>query len=84
VEVATPRRNGRVEIGVSGDDRYTVRFLHRGEVVSEVVTYPRSPASGHLETRVADAPRDEEFDAIRVVPSGGDGRYSLGHLRWIR
>jgi arabinofuranosyltransferase len=84
VEVATPRRNGRVEIGVSGDDRYAVRFLRRGEVVSEVVTYPRSPASGHLETRVADAPRDEEFDAIRVVPSGGDGRYSLGHLRWAR
>ena len=84
VEVRTPRRNGRVEIGVSGDDRYAVRFLQHGEVVTEAMTYPRSPASGHLETRVVDAPAGEEFDTIRVVPSGGDGRYSLGHLRWIR
>jgi arabinofuranosyltransferase len=84
VEVPTPRRHGRIEIGVSGDDRYTVRFLRQGEVVGEATTYPRSPASGHMETRVVDAPDDEEFDALRVVPSGGDGRYSLGHLRWIR
>jgi len=47
------------------------------------VITPALPSEGALETRLVTAPRREPFDTIRVVPSGGDSRYSIGHLRFV-
>ena len=35
-------------------------------------------------THVIDGPADREFDAIRIVPAGGDSVYGLGQLPLLR
>jgi arabinofuranosyltransferase len=84
VEVTLPgRTTGRLELSVSGDDRYEVIFLQGGRAVGKRSIAPQLPSNGSLEVRTAEAPGRGGYDALRIRPSGGDARYSIGHLRVI-
>jgi arabinofuranosyltransferase len=83
VEVALerPRTAHALELSVSRNDVYRVALLGDGVRVHE--TSIRQPMSGDssLAIHTVRVPPDRAFDAVLITPSGGDARYSLGHLR---
>ena len=87
----------RVPLNVSRDDNYRVVFLSNKREIATRYLGARPiqveregwslrgipTNSNSLITHVIDVPRDVVFDSILVEPSGGDGRYSQGHLRIV-
>jgi arabinofuranosyltransferase len=72
-----------LELSVSRNDRYRVALLNQDVSVHEAdIDQPMSLDSG-LVTRTIDVPPTAVFDRVLVRPSGGDARYSLGHLRLL-
>jgi len=82
VEIALPRTmsGGRIELSVSANDEYALTFLRDGRKVDEKRIVQPVTVDGSLLTHTVPG-STEPFDAIRVIPSGGDSQYSLGHLR---
>jgi arabinofuranosyltransferase len=84
VDVVLPRAaaGGRVELSVSGNDVYRVDFLRGARRIGgAIIAQPYTP-DGSLLTHSIAAPSDW-FDVIRILPSGGDSQFSLGHLRLV-
>jgi arabinofuranosyltransferase len=81
VEVALPQstKASRVEVSVSGNDTYDVVFLNGGHQVGQQRIVQTLTPGGHLQKHRVAAP-DASFDTIRLEPSGGDSRYSVGHI----
>jgi len=71
-----------VEASVSGNDTYTFVFLRGGRTIGERTIAQPVTTDGNLLTHAFPAP-SEAFDVIRILPSGGDSQFSLGHLRLI-
>jgi arabinofuranosyltransferase len=83
VEVTLPgdTTGGRVEVSVSRNDHYGVIFMRDGQSVGERAIVPPMQADSSLIVHTIEVPAGLVFDAVRIVPSAGDARYSLGHLR---
>jgi arabinofuranosyltransferase len=81
VALPAPIRSRGIELSVSRNDRYTIFLMRRGERVDARRVARRMSSDSSLLTVSVQVPADVEFDAIRIEPSAGDGRYSLGHLR---
>lgn len=77
------RSGGRVELSVSGNDLYRVRFLHDSRQVAERVIRQPLVVDGGLRLHTLAAPEGVQWNAIIVLPAGGDSRYSLGHMRYL-
>jgi arabinofuranosyltransferase len=72
-----------IELSVSRNDRYEVTLLEEGRPVFRTRLEQRMQADSSLVTHTVEVPEEARFDAILVQPSGGDARYSLGHLRLL-
>ncbi len=68
---------------VSGDDTYTIGILQADQVQSTHRIDPRMTAEGILTTHTLPVEPGARIDGIVVQPSGGDGYYSIGHIRII-
>jgi arabinofuranosyltransferase len=77
-------RASRVELSVSRNDRYRVLFLRDGSIVGDKWIEQPMSRDGGLQPHVIDAPREEDFDAIRIVPRGGDATYAFGYVRLMQ
>jgi arabinofuranosyltransferase len=76
-------RQGSVEVSVSGNDHYRVTFLSGGQqVAAHQIDQPLS-IDGSLRLHTIAIAPNLSWDAISVVPSGGDSLYSLGHIRLL-
>lgn len=76
-----PTRVARLELSVSRNDRYEIVLVKDGRAVSaaeldQLLSQDGAPA---LHTIMFETPA--EADLVRVLPSGGDSRYTLGVLR---
>jgi arabinofuranosyltransferase len=83
VVMPQPVRAGKIEMSVSRNDAYRVLFMNDGSVVAERSLDQPMTRDGGLRTHVIDGPGDREFDVIRILPSGGDSVYRLGHVRLL-
>ncbi|HMD36880.1 MAG TPA: hypothetical protein VKH42_18025, partial [Vicinamibacterales bacterium] len=82
VALPSPTSGAGVEASVSGNDTYAFVFLRDGRTVDvQTVAQPATP-DGSLRTHTIAAP-SAAFDMIRILPSGGDSQFSLGHLRLV-
>jgi arabinofuranosyltransferase len=81
VSMHAPTEARAVELSVSRNDQYDLTFLHEGRPVHKSRLDQRERGDSSLVTHVIDVPEGTRFDAILIEPSGGDARYSLGHLR---
>ena len=71
---------GGIELSVSRNDVYAIAFMNDGQVVAERMLKQTMQADSSLQNHTVELGPDEVFDAVRVKPSAGDGRYALGHL----
>jgi len=80
---------GRLEHGKSlvmsldGNDEYRITLLHEAEGIHRFRVGPTNPAGGGLAIYTIDVPSSvarRGYSEVRIVPYGGDGHYSLGHL----
>jgi arabinofuranosyltransferase len=83
IRADTPQRGGRIEVSVSRNDSYRLRFRFRESDIAEQVVRQPLMADGSLILHVIDVPHDVQWDSIWVVPSGGDGHFAVGHLRVV-
>ena len=75
----------RIDTTLDSDDRYLLSFFLKGRLQS---TMELGPIPAYRRTRgLAEYPLEippraarEGFDVLLVTPSGGDGRYAIGHL----
>jgi hypothetical protein len=70
-----------VEISVDGNDRYQVLFVRGSQVEAQATI--ENGRKGGLSVEKIDVPepaRTTGFDRVELVPSAGDGYYSIGHL----
>lgn|GEM_PF-1451831 len=76
------RHDAVVDVAVDHNDRYTLSFLNRAEKVGELSIAPRPQGRGLFVHRLAIPGEAVEkgYDAVLIVPSEGDGVYSVGHL----
>ncbi|HEY6214873.1 MAG TPA: hypothetical protein VIW45_21420 [Vicinamibacterales bacterium] len=82
IALPAPTSGDTIEASISGNDTYTFVFMRDGRTVAgKTIAQPVTP-DGSLLTHTIAAPSDA-FDTIRVLPSGGDSQFSLGHLRLI-
>ena len=81
VVLAEPRHADRIELAISRNDDYEVELmLHQREVAK--MSLPQIfVGNGDLATHVLPVPAGTNFDAIRILPRGGDGVYGFGHVR---
>lgn len=83
VLLSEPRPADSLEISVDHNDVYTLEFLLDSVEVG-IVTVPIQLIHGgglRVDTiMIPDDARSQTFDQIIIVPSGGDNRYSVGHL----
>ncbi|MFZ5981602.1 MAG: sulfatase-like hydrolase/transferase, partial [Candidatus Zixiibacteriota bacterium] len=76
-----------LEISVDHDDGYVLYFRKDTTLSALVNVVPKRIESGGLrvDTLIVPEPaRQKDYDNILVSPYAGDGRYSLGHLRFIK
>jgi arabinofuranosyltransferase len=73
-------RGSKLEVSVSGNDRYRFEFYDGTSLVGSFVIAPVASGSGDMNTTVHGLPR-QAFDRVVVVGRRGDFRYSLGHMR---
>jgi len=85
VEVGLPAATNAaaIELSVSRNDRYDLILLREGRAVYTDRINQAMSGNGSLVTHRVIIPPDVQFDAVLVRPSGGDARYSLGHLRLV-
>ncbi|HSS39098.1 MAG TPA: hypothetical protein VLT58_10045, partial [Polyangia bacterium] len=83
VDAAQPGR--LVEISVDNNDVYDVELTRRGHSLWRGRVLPRSNGGGLAVTRLLLSAGTEvkPGDELNVIPSGGDGAYSVGHIRII-
>jgi hypothetical protein len=85
VDLEETRHSPRIEISLDNGDSYAVIFRRTRAVVGQV----KQPAAFHphgLAVYTVTVPRKAValgYDHIWVLPTEGDGRYSLGHLRLL-
>jgi len=82
VSAEPPRRAGTVELTVSDNDDYRLEFRLDGKPVGARMLHQPVMSDGALRTSRVSAPA-EEWNAIAILPSGGDSMYSLAHLRVV-
>ena len=73
-----------IEVSLDSSDRYEIAFLSGGSFVDRVTVGPTE--GGGLTIYPVHVPAEAatgDYDAIRVRPLDGDGRYSMGHLRFV-
>jgi hypothetical protein len=70
-----------LELSVSRNDHYTVTLLDNGIEVFADDLAQRMTGDSSLTTIRIPVPADVRFNAARVLPSRGDARYALGHIR---
>jgi len=75
-----PQQGPWLEISLDGDDAYRLVFWGRGRELA-ALGLPAGPKSGMVLRRLAVPPAAAGFTRLRVLPSQGDLRYALGHLR---
>jgi arabinofuranosyltransferase len=82
VEVALGDRRAarRLELSVSRNDHYRVVLRQSGVDVFEATIRQPMVSDSSLVTHSIEVPSGLTFDAVLVQPSGGDARYSLGHI----
>jgi arabinofuranosyltransferase len=78
----TPARQGRtLEISLSRNDYYELQVLQHGKVREVLNIDPAATTDGSLLTHRVPLSSDAAVDAIRILPSGGDSKFSFGHVR---
>jgi arabinofuranosyltransferase len=83
IDMGGLRRGGTVELSVSGNDRYRVTFLNGGHKVAAQEIEQPIALDGSLRVHALSVAPNLSWDAISVVPAGGDSLYSVGHLRLL-
>lgn len=74
-----------VEISVDNNDVYEIEIARHGQVFWTGRVLPRKNGGGLAISRL-ELPAGTKFDAgdeLTVTPSGGDGAYSIGHVRFV-
>jgi len=75
------------EISLDNDDDYTIAFFKKGKMLhQQLLTHHLLPATGGLYvhcSRIPEGTAEIGFDALLIVPSGGDGMYALGHIAFF-
>jgi len=84
VRFSPPTSANAIEASLSRNDTYRILWFSNGTAVGERTIRQPLTSDGSLRTHIIQVPGTGEFDAIRVVPSGGDSLYYLGHLRIIQ
>lgn len=74
---------GRIELSVSGNDAYRLRFLRDGRRVAERLIRQPLGDDGSLRVHTLVVPQGVQWNGILLVPVEGDSRYSIGHLRLL-
>jgi arabinofuranosyltransferase len=75
----------RIDVSLDSDDRYVLAFFRKGRLQStmELGPIPEYRRIHGLMRYPLDIPpnaAEDGFDVILITPSGGDGRYAVGHL----
>jgi arabinofuranosyltransferase len=83
VDLDAPARARAVELSLSRNDDYRVELLRQDRTVYEGRISAIVGDDSSLIMRAIAVPPTVEFDAVRVEPTNGDTRYSLGHLRVV-
>lgn len=83
VELGGEKKNAQLELSLDSNDQYKLLFMHEGDVLAELdAPAPKQKING-LATQTIGVPKEaatKGYTAIRIMPSGGDKRYSIGHL----
>ncbi len=76
------RNATEIDVAVDHNDRYDITFMKGTQDVGALSIAPRPKGSGLFVHRLAvpSAAAAAGYDALVVVPSDGDGIYSIGHL----
>ncbi|HSA33891.1 MAG TPA: hypothetical protein P5077_09225 [bacterium] len=82
VSLDAPRNEGLLELSTDNNDRYELSFNHGGVTVGRVIAEPQRSKEGLVIHRleVPVPAREQGYDEIVIMPSGGDGVFSVGHL----
>ncbi|HNT27197.1 MAG TPA: hypothetical protein PKH10_03365 [bacterium] len=82
VSLDAVRNDGSLELSADNNDRYELSFIRGGMTVGYVVAEPQRGKEGLVIHRLeVPAPaREQGYDEIVIMPSGGDGVFSVGHL----
>jgi arabinofuranosyltransferase len=73
-----------LELTLSGDDDYTIKYLLAGAEVGRQQVTPDIGRDGTLRLYLLKLPAGiERLDTVEIIGRRGDFRYSLGHLRVI-
>jgi len=82
VPLGSMRNEPVIELSADNNDRYELRLQRGKTVVERIEASPQKGKNGLIIHRLAVPPSvaAEGYDTIVVVPSGGDGVYSIGHL----
>jgi arabinofuranosyltransferase len=81
ITFSPPARADALEVSLSRNDTYRILWMSNGNTVGEQTIQQPFTSDGRFLTRIVQVPTRDLFDAICVVPSGGDALYSLGYLR---
>jgi len=84
VDLERPYQRSMIEMSMDHNDIYKVVFLRRGEKIGTVYVEPRLIAGGGMTTEAFAAPNAavrDGYDALHILPLGGDNLYSIGHIR---
>ncbi len=85
VSLAETSRAKTIELTVDGNDNYRLLFMKGADELGKATIEAEGRRGGlaqHTVTVPAKAAR-KGFDAIKVIPFGGDKKYSLGHLALV-
>ncbi len=77
--------NRKLEIALDHNDDYRLVFVRGATLIDSLIVRAANIRGGGMALHLIDVPAraaDTGFDAIRVFPSGGDNRYSVGHLHF--
>ncbi len=78
--------NRRVELSVADYSPYRIVFMRQNRELDGVTTGGDPSPIGALAVDTVDVPlaiATEGYDRLKIVPIGGDGRYSVGHVRLL-
>ena len=76
---------GYLEISLDLNDRYRIRFLDGDLAKGELVIGPSYAIRNGMDIYTVPLPAqaaDSGFDQLHIVPIKGDGKFSLGHIRF--